>query len=95
MASAQTTDSDIEDTSQFNPDDWIGLGKGRNVPAPNDFPTVPRFPQTSVLKQNMLHFTSWSCRCTSEVNADIFQLISDISDGLIPGPDKNCLSAGA
>ena len=40
MASAQTTDSDIEDTSQFNPDDWIGLGKGRNVPAPNDFPTV-------------------------------------------------------
>ena len=37
MASAQTSDSDIEDTSQFNPEDWIG--KGRNVPAPNDFPT--------------------------------------------------------
>ena len=43
--------------------------------------------------QTMSHFTSWRCRCTSEVNTDIFQLISDISDGLIPGPDKNCLSA--
>ena len=34
---ASTSDSDIEDISQFNLEDWIG--KGRNVPAPNDFPT--------------------------------------------------------
>ena len=48
MVTPQTSDSEIEDTSQFNPEDWIG--KGRNVPATNDFPTGLALYLTSLAK---------------------------------------------